>query len=194
MHKINLTTEKDIDLVKLALTDQDNFVYIIEKYEKPLFRYVRRFSSFPSEDIEDLLQEVFIKVYKNLNGFDKSLKFSSWIYRITHNEVISHYRKIKVRPKTFEGELNDEILDNIKSDFSLEDILEKKLTKELVKELLAQMDVKYREVLVLRYLEEKDYSEISDILKKPKGTVATLLNRAKKQMLEIYRKYEQSKK
>ena len=193
MHKINLTTEKDIDLVKLALTDQENFVYLIEKYEKPLFRYVRRISSFPSEDIEDLLQEVFIKVYKNLNGFDKSLKFSSWIYRIAHNEVISQYRKVKVRPQTFEGELNDEILDNIKSDFSLEDILEKKLTKDLVKELLAQMDSKYREVLVLRYLEEMDYSEISDILKKPKGTVATLLNRAKKEMLEIYKKYEQSK-
>lgn len=194
MHKINLKTEKDIDLVKLALSDQENFVYLIEKYEKPLFRYIRRISSFSSEDIEDLLQEVFIKVYKNLNGFDKSLKFSSWIYRIAHNEVISYYRKVKVRPAAFEGELNDEILDNIKSDFSLEDILEKKFTKELVKQLLSQMDIKYREVLVLRYLEEKDYGEISDILKKPKGTVATLLNRAKKQMLEKYKIYEQSKK
>jgi RNA polymerase sigma-70 factor (ECF subfamily) len=126
------------------------------------------------------LQEVFIKVYRNLNDFDQSLKFSSWIYRIAHNEVISHYRKMKSRPKLITTD-NDEWLKTIAGSDDLEKELERKFTSEEIRNILSKIDAKYREVLVLRFLEEKDYKEISDILEKPMGTVATLINRAKKQ-------------
>ena len=52
-----------------------------------------------AEDREDTLQDIFIKIYKNLNGFDTNLSFSSWVYRIAHNEAISAYRKKNVRPE-----------------------------------------------------------------------------------------------
>ena len=87
----------DAELVKLSLDNQEFFTYIIERYERTLKNFIFRLTNISSTDSEDLLQEIFIKIYTNLNDFDlnKNIKFSSWIYRISHNHVISNYRKIK---------------------------------------------------------------------------------------------------
>lgn len=190
MRIINMITEencrdkKDEDLVALVLLDQDYFLCLIKRYETQLFSYVRRISNLREDEIEDILQDVFIKVYKNINSFDRGLKFSSWIYRITHNQVISNFRKIKARPQAIWDE-NENILNNIASEFSIEKDVDMALLQKNINSILNKMDEKYREVLVLKFLEEKNYKEISDILKKPMGTIATLLNRAKKQFLKI---------
>jgi RNA polymerase sigma-70 factor (ECF subfamily) len=172
--------KSDEQLAELTLESQDYYACLVLRYEAKILRYIMRISSFSKEDAEDILQEVFIKVYKNLNDFDQRLKFSSWIYRIAHNEVISHYRKMKSRPKLVTSD-NDEWLKTIASSDDLEKELERKFTAEEIRNILSKIDAKYREVLVLRFLEEKDYKEISDILEKPMGTIATLINRAKKQ-------------
>jgi RNA polymerase sigma-70 factor (ECF subfamily) len=138
-------------------------------------------TNYTPEEIEDLLQDIFIKVYKNLNSFDQDLKFSSWIYRIAHNEVISSFRLKKRRPWHYPGEENNIELTNLVSEVNIEKEINDKLTRENIEKLLDRLDEKYSEVLILKYFEEKDYQEISDILKKPLGTVATLLNRAKKE-------------
>ena len=182
---IRCENKSDQELVELALQDQEWYLCLLRRYQDKLARYIRRISGAGEQDIEDLLQEVFIKVYRNLNGFDKDLKFSSWIYRICHNEVISHYRKSKARPQIINGEEGEKILEMIQDRDKLDDNLDNKISQEKIAQVLSQMDVKYREVLVLKYLEDKDYQEISDILKKPSGTVATLLHRAKKQFAEI---------
>lgn len=176
----------DEELVVLVLENPDYFLYLVRRYEEKLSRYMTRISNLDKDGVEDILQEVFIKVYKNLNGFDTSLKFSSWIYRITHNEVISNYRKFKNKTTAirFDSE-GGEFIKNIADDWDLEKELNLKDLKMDIGLILEKMNLKYREVLILRFLEEKSYSEISDILKKPEGTVATLLNRAKKQFLEI---------
>ena len=175
----------DNELVKRTLNDPDYFRCIIERYEKKLLRYVLRLSAMSPEDAEDVLQDVFISVYKNLNGFDNNLKFSSWIYRITHNKVVSLWRKSKNRPTVFKNEDNLTLFDDI---VDKENILEELMKKDMVREVekvLKKMKRKYAEVLVLKFLEDKSYTEISDILKKPMGTVATLINRAKKEFREV---------
>ena len=118
------------------------------------------------EDAEDILQEIFIKVYRNLNDFDMDLKFSSWIYRVTRNQVISEYRKKKARPQTYESEISEEILEKIRGDFDAEKEIEINLNNDFINKILSQMDLKYREVLILRYFEEMEYREISDVFKK----------------------------
>jgi RNA polymerase sigma-70 factor (ECF subfamily) len=173
----------DEELVALTLKSQDYYTCLVARYESKIMRYIKRISSFSKEDAEDILQEVFIKVYRNLNDFDQKLKFSSWIYRIAHNEVISHFRKMKSRPVLVTTEA-DEWLKTIAGNDDLEKELDRKFTSEEIRNILSKMDLKYKEVLALRYLEEKDYREISDILEKPMGTVATLINRAKKQFKE----------
>lgn len=171
-------SKTDEELAALALKDQDYFACIVERYDKKLFSYIIRISGLGREDAEDILQEVFIKTYVNLNSFDGGLKFSSWVYRITHNEVINSYRKKKARVQSA-MDLDDGFLDNLASDMRADGGADGLYLRENVKKVMERMKPKYREVLVLRFWEDKDYGEISDILKKPMGTVATLLSRAK---------------
>ncbi len=179
--KDNCKKLKDEELVSAVLKEPEYFRCLVDRYSKKLFYYIKRIGNLRDEDIEDLLQDVFIKVYRNLNDFDTSLKFSSWIYRITHNEVISNFRKIKVRPQK---DWDEEFVNKIIYNFSIEDKIDNEILRKNIDKILSEMDVKYREVLVLKFLEERDYKEISDILKKPVGTVGTLINRAKKDFLK----------
>ncbi|MFA5052328.1 MAG: RNA polymerase sigma factor [Patescibacteria group bacterium] len=173
----------DEELVELTLENQDYFLYLMQRYEKKLLRYVNRTFSTRQEDAEDIVQESFINAYRYLNNFDQKLKFSSWLYRITHNAAVSNFRKAKARPQVISSEDNEEILNKIASGHDLLEEINDTLTAEQVHDVLGHLDPKYREVLVLRYLEDREYQEISDILKKPIGTVGTLLNRAKKQFV-----------
>jgi RNA polymerase sigma-70 factor (ECF subfamily) len=177
-----LPEKKDVELVRLTLADQANFRYLVERYQGPLLAYIRRLSGVPPEEAEDILQETFLSVYRNLRGFDQDLKFSSWIYRITHNKVISHYRFRQARPQTITGEEGEKIMAKIASAEKTAAQAEQRLAREEIFNALPRLPKKYRQVIILRYLEEKDYREISDIMQKPEGTVGSLLNRAKKKL------------
>ncbi len=174
MKKQDFTDEQ---LVAKSLEDIAFFGSLVERYEKPLLNYVFRISGFSLEIAEEILQEVFIKVWKNLNDFSSPMKFSSWIYRITHNETISTFRKIKSRGEQEQVELDESLFLPGKTDFTKE--FDQKISSVAIKKILSVLTEKYREVLVLRFFEDKSYEEISDILQIPSGTVATLISRAK---------------
>jgi RNA polymerase sigma-70 factor, ECF subfamily len=170
--------KSDAELIDLAKVDPESFGLLMERYQMPLFHYIRRITQLPKEDIEDLLQEVFIKIYQKLNEYNEILKFSSWAYRITHNHIIDYFRKTNARPKTNSLE-EFELAKLLKSGSNLEKELVTKDCLKKIKECLEGIPLKYKEVLVLRFIEEKSYEEIMDILKKPKGTVATMIARGR---------------
>ena len=176
--------KSDEELVVLTLQNKECFVCIINRYEKKLLRYMKRISNIPEEELQDILQETFIKAYYNLNNFDSDLKFSSWIYRIAHNSIIDTHRKNKIRPQGNLVDIEDNLLQNIASNTNVLKEVDQKYVRKNIEDALENMEQKYQEVLILKFFEEKDYKEISDILKKPMGTVATLLNRAKKKLKE----------
>lgn len=179
----------DYQLVQKSLENVEYFGYLVDRYEKKLLYYILRISSLSQEEAEEVLQEVFVKVWQNINGFDGSLKFSSWIYRIAHNETISAYRKLKSRGLTDTTEYQEEIFDLAPSKVDLPSEYDQQMNAGLVRKILESMDEKYREVLVLFFLEELSYEEISDILKKPVGTVGTIINRAKKKFREKAKRF-----
>ena len=180
----NCEDMSDKELVKRSLQDVDYFACIYERYEQKLIWYILRISSFSLEEAEDVLQEAFIKAWKNLNEFDENLKFSSWIYRIVHNTTITEWKKSRSKGQDKKQELDEEIFQNLPSSLDIEKEANQEFNKENIQKILQLMPKKYREVLVLKFLEEKDYQEISDILKKPSGTIATLINRAKRSFYE----------
>jgi len=163
------------------LQDKANFAFLIERYNSKLLRYIKRITNVSLEEAEDILQDSFINTYINLNDFDRDLKFSSWIYRITRNQVINNFRKNKIRPQGNYIDIENDFLENIAAELEIEKNIDLGILGKNVNEILSQVEEKYREVLVLKFLEDKDYKEISDILKKPMGTIATLINRGKKQ-------------
>lgn len=184
----NKEVRTDVDLVRLSLEDSRFYGELVERYQAPLSRFVARLARLSNEDCEDIVQETFINAYRNLRGYDSRLKFSSWLYRICHNQAISHLRKRNVRPQIIENQEDHDLVDLIASDLNVEHEVLKKFESEAVHAVLAKLKVDYREIIVLRYMEELDYKEIADILRRPMGTVATLLNRAKKEFKNMYEK------
>ena len=180
--------KSDEELVKLALENRDDFLFLVNRYKNKLYGYIRKITAVSAEDAEDLLQEIFLKAYLNLNDFDIGLKFSSWIFRIAHNEVISAYRKKLARPQHSAEPLDESIAESIAADFNITKRIDDALLRDKVSAVLDQLKKDCREIIILKFMEEKSYQEISDILKKPMGTVASLMNRAKKEFLAEYKK------
>lgn len=175
----------DLEIIRRSLETVDYFSCLYERYEEKLLRYIKRISFTTDDEAADILQEAFIKIWKNLNAFDQSLKLSSWIYRIVHNEAISFLRQKKSFGKDHTAPWNDDLYVNLPDETDGETAVELEYRDKLTHRILARLPRPYQEILILRFLENMSYEEISDILKIPEGTVAIRLNRAKK----IFREY-----
>jgi RNA polymerase sigma-70 factor (ECF subfamily) len=180
---------------ELALRVQQGETYwfsvLVERYESKMIRYAKKFL-FGYDDTQDLVQDIFIKAYTNIQSFDSSRRFSPWLYRIAHNEFINAIRK-KGRDKIsfFDPDI---LFPHIASEEQTNDPESKELKLALDK-CLDKIDIKYREPLVLLFYEEMNYQEIADVLRIPVSTVGVRLNRGKailkKVMSEQYPDYEQ---
>lgn len=173
----------DSEIISLTLGDSDQFALIIERYEQKLFRYIMRLGDFSVDEWEDILQEIFIRIYTHLNEYDSNFAFTSWIYRIAHNITIDTYRKNSTHEVIH---LDDEMYEWLKEALSSEEDLPTNLKEKdmrlLVQESFGLLTYEQREVIILKYIEWRNYGEISDILRIPLGTVGTLIHRAKKQL------------
>ena len=178
----NLAEQSDYELVKLALKNKDAFGHLVLRYHDALHRYLLRIGCASSEDAEDILQEVFIKTYLNLNDYDSRLKFSSWIYRITHNEAVNFFYKHKNKPRAAGSEAELFVMKNIPADDKLIDNIDREINSQVVQGAMSKLKDEHREILILKYWENRSYEDISDILQKPSGTIATLIHRAKAQL------------
>lgn len=181
----DLEKRSDEELASLVLNDKELYSYLVRRYENRLLRYIVRISGVDRDDAEDILQEAFINAYRNLHSFDCDRKFSSWIYRIAHNSTISDARKRKVRQRYLIPGVEMELFERIASDEDVVRDAERKMEAEELRLLLARLNEQHRDIIVLYYLEEMSYSEISDVLRIPVGTVGTRLMRAKKAFRKI---------
>ncbi len=172
----------DEQLIIACKKDPELFAALVDRYVPKLTRYIRRRSLATSDDIDDLLQNIFIKIYRNINEYDSSLLFSSWIYRIAHNEMIDWYRREKRRATLSLDDDAHDIVSKLVSDDDHTKRFSNEEQKQYVIRTLNELDEKYKEILLLRFFEDKSYEEIGDILKLPAGTVAVRINRAKKQL------------
>lgn len=152
---------------------------LIDRYEARLSRYIGRSSHASAQDIQDILQNTFLKIYRNINDFDPSLPFSSWAYRIARNEMIDWYRKDRRTPH-LSLEASDALLARIVSTEDIAAAAMEGQSRERVRAAVRSLAPAYRELAELRYFEEKSYDEIADILMMPIGTVSVRLHRIKK--------------
>ena len=172
--------QTDEEIVEMVKKHKQCYVCLMERYEEKILRYVKRISGVSPETAQDIVQDIFIKVYVNLNAFDGRLKFSSWLYRIAHNETINHWRRNKKRKNArVSWDDNEALQAVIKDEKDVEQEVYQKITNEKLLQAIDKLDEKYQAVVVLNYLEGKTYQEIADILNKPLGTIGTLINRAK---------------
>jgi RNA polymerase sigma-70 factor (ECF subfamily) len=166
----SLISDEEI-IEKVRSEDQEFYAIIVDRYQEKLLRYASNLIQ-DENNAADIVQESFIKAFINLRGFNTKKKFSSWIYRIVHNEAINIAKKIRREIPILE-KMDFKSEENIELNFEKQEIIEK------VEKCFAQINLIYAEPLRLFYVDEKSYEEISDILRLPMGTVATRINRAK---------------
>jgi RNA polymerase sigma-70 factor, ECF subfamily len=163
--------------------DAEAFGVLVSRYEEKMLRYVRRFL-FGYEDAEDIVQDVFIKAYTNIQSVDTKRKFSSWLYRVAHNESINMIKKKKKEAVPFFDP--ETLFPHPVATKGTDDIVHDKELKKMIDTTLQELSVKYREPLILYYIEEMSYKEISEILRIPTSTVGVRIKRAKEKLKKIY--------
>jgi len=171
--------------VRVQKGDKEVFGVLMERYEAKLLRYGAKFLS-RHDDIVDIVQDVFISTYQNIQNFDASQRFSPWVYRIAHNAFVNGLKKHSYNPLTLVD------FDTFISHVAYEDPVprerEQQEMKKMIDKGLEGLQPKYREVIILHYLEDMPYKEIADILQIPVGTVGIRIKRAKESLKAAYEK------
>ncbi|MCE4564815.1 RNA polymerase sigma factor [Maribellus sp. CM-23] len=169
---------EDGQLVQQVINGNSNaFRFLVSKYQRLVVHVVGRIVQ-QQDEMEDICQEVFIKVFKTLNKFRGESKLSTWIATIAYNTAITHLRK---RNRRGELSYNEEPkLIGMEADTGLnQQVVEKEEIKKHLLKLIETLPVHYRTVLTLYHLEEFSYREIVDITGMPEGTIKSYLNRAR---------------
>lgn len=168
-----MTEKLDIDqLVELSKAgDSQAFGQIYDELVKPVYRYI--YYRVAQEVAEDLTEEAFFKAWQNLKKYKKGKHpFSSWLFRIAHNLVVDHYRKNQPVEEIDERTPVEGRAYDPKSQAQI------KLTQVRIRKVIRKLPENYQQVIILRYINEMDHSEIARITGKSEGAVRTLQTRA----------------
>jgi RNA polymerase sigma-70 factor (ECF subfamily) len=182
---------EDAGVVAEFLSGEERaFQELVTRYQARLMNFVYR-TIGDRERAEDLVQEVFIRVYRHLHRFDRSKKFSTWIYTIASNLAKNELRNRSRNPLVFFQTIKrnwqdeDRPLQFEDSSMRPDDLYRKRHLRELVERSVARLPEHHRQVFVLRELEGKSYEEIAEITGCNLGTVKSRLNRARNSFAAI---------
>ena len=179
-----MTDETDEAIaVRVQNGDGEAFGDLIERYQAKLSRYARKFLLDP-DDAADIVQDIFIKSYQNIQSFDTTRRFSPWIYRIAHNEFVNALKKRASRHTIFTIDF-DTLFPHLTAPDTSDSAALERDTQAMLDQYLDKVSPKYREPLVLYYLEGMDYKEIAEILQIPVSTVGVRLARGRTALTKI---------
>lgn len=175
------TKISDEDLIeKFQRGDLYAYDLIVKRYKDQLLNFVYRFLG-NQEEAEDVVQETFLRVYRNRHAYQRVAKFSTWIYTIAGNLARTELRR-RNRRRFFslsslgvddkEYEISDAMLNP-------EQVTNTVLSEEIIQREINKLSAKFREVIILRDIQELSYEEISKIIRVPIGTVKSRVNRAR---------------
>jgi RNA polymerase sigma factor (sigma-70 family) len=169
----------DAELVQQIIAGNENaFRYLVANHQRLVLHIVGRVVK-QQEDVEDICQEVFVKVFRKIKKFRGESRLSTWIATIAYNTSISHIRgKARKQEELVDEEAR---LDLGKTDeWQVQGTVEKEEAKKILLQLIEKLPVQYRTVLTLFHLEEFSYKEVEEITGMPEGTIKSYLSRARK--------------
>ncbi|PIQ79306.1 hypothetical protein COV81_02500 [Candidatus Peregrinibacteria bacterium CG11_big_fil_rev_8_21_14_0_20_41_10] len=178
---MEFTLERQIKLAKgWVKGDQKAFSELYDHLADKVYRYI--YFKIKGSEVEDLVELTFLKAWEGRGSFDNDKSsFSTWIFTIARNVVIDYYRSQK---ETIDLADVADVIASDKLD-SPKEATEKELDKENLSVALQQLDEPYREIIVLRYLEDFAYEEIAEMLDKSEGSVRVLNFRGLKKLKQI---------
>ncbi len=175
-----MTLEQERELLLRIQSDRKEFGILFDHYYKPIFGYLyRRTGTY--DLAKDMAAETFLKAFLKIDSFVwKDIAISSWLYRIATNEANQFFRKRKYKAAALESMVDFDLatqVDGEEERQALETELKQHDDFILIQQKLSLLNIRYQEVIALRYFENKDNREISAILGKPEGTIKSLLSR-----------------
>ena len=179
----------DLKIIESCLLGNTQmFSRLIDNYKNMVYNLAYRMSNNPQE-AEDISQEAFLHTYQSLARFNPSYKFSTWLYQITLNIIRDKYKKKEIDYVSLDTpvETDDSEFYHQPADLSNnpEQIIAQTENLRTIQHAIYSLPLKYREVIVLRHLQDLSYIEIANILKLPQGTVKVRLYRAREQLKKI---------
>jgi len=180
----NVATDEQL-IARFQDGDEYAFDQIVRRYKDPLLNFVYRFVG-DSIEAEDIVQDTFYRVYKNKHYYKEVAKFSTWIYTIASNLSKTELRRRR-RRKFFS--INSD--STTEKEYELPDISKNPetktnsiITEKIIQKAISKLPPKFRQVIILRDVQEFSYEEIASILKVPLGTVKSRVNRARLRLQE----------
>jgi len=184
--KANISDEQLI--AKFQLGDLQAYDFLVRRYKDQLLNFVYRFVGNRT-DAEDIVQETFLRVYKNKHMYKEIAKFSTWVYTIAGNLAKTELRRRK-RHKIFSVSnfVNEERdYDIPDKDHSPERKVDSSIQEGIIQKAIEKLPTKFKEVIILRDIQGFAYEEISQILNIPLGTVKSRVNRGRLKLQEDLR-------
>ncbi len=184
MNLIDLSDEEVVILVQNG--NKDVYGEVLSRFEPKITRYARRFFR-DKEDVTDMVQDVFIKAYINLQSWNKEMRFNPWIYRIAHNEFVNKIAWKSIR-KLVDIDAEELIPLAISAPENVMRDAIKNDDKRVMEKYLSELGDKYKTPIIMFYYEDLSYDEISDILQIPPNTVGVRIKRGKDKLRDIISK------
>ena len=173
--------------------DRDAYGHLVERYQRRIFALVYRLLR-RREEVEETAQEIFIKAYLAIGSYNFESSFGTWLMRIAVNHCYDQLRRRRSSRLTYFSEMSEEgersVLGGSESRQTSGDRIEQQLqSRQLVEKLLERASAEDRVILTLKELEDMSVKEIAQVLKLNTGTVKVRLHRARKRVLEDYRRW-----
>jgi len=170
--------ESEIRAIEAVLGgDPEPYAEIVRGYQK-LVASVAWKMNVPSQSIEDVVSEVFLKAYRNLRRYDSRYAFSTWLYKLTSNHILDRYRRLSRRPET----ALEAVAEPVAAGMPADQDLALRQRDQIVRETVADLPEIYREVVTLHHLEGLPVSEVAEVLDVPEGTVKVRLMRGRERL------------
>jgi RNA polymerase sigma-70 factor (ECF subfamily) len=161
--------------------DQAAWEQIVRLYWRKVFNVAYKFVG-RHDMAEDLTQEVFLKLYKSLNTFDRRANFQTWLISVSRNLCIDHYRSVRKERETISRDVDASVLMPISTDTPADKRIEQRDRVVLLRRALEKLAPTLRSAVMLRDIHELTYQEIADRLHLPEGTVKSRINRGRTEL------------
>lgn len=175
---------EDLELVKRAIqNDQKAYAELMLRYKDAIYFMLLKMVN-NKEDANDLTVEAFGKAFENIEKYRPDFAFSTWLFKIATNNCIDFIRKRRLKTFSIDQSVESENGNDAKYDFAAEILdpeenLIKKQKNDLMRNIVDKLPVRYKQLVIMRYFDEKSYEEISLELDLPLGTVKAQLFRAR---------------
>jgi RNA polymerase sigma-70 factor (ECF subfamily) len=167
--------------------DQAAWEQIVRQHWRKVFNIAYKFTG-KHDEAEDLTQDVFLKIFKSLNTFDRRANFQTWLVSVSRNLCIDHYRSVRKERETIDRDVDAGELSPVAQTTSPVAALEHRDRVDLLKAALAKLPPALREAVLLRDIQELSYQEIAERQKLPEGTVKSRINRGRTELARQIRR------